>query len=50
MADIYSPEKEKSAVVHSFLNNMVRNFFHLLEYTEIGRSKKYFDPHSKHYL
>jgi hypothetical protein len=26
---------------------MVRNFFHQMQYTEIGRSRKYFDPQSR---
>jgi len=47
LSDIYSPEKQKSGIVYSFLNNMIKNFFHLLDYTEIGRSKKYFDSKTK---
>lgn len=26
---------------------MIRNFFHQMQYTEIGRTKKYFDPNSR---
>lgn len=46
-SDILAPEKEKSAIVFSFLNNMMRNFFHKMKFTEIGRSRKFFDPKSK---
>jgi hypothetical protein len=45
-SEILSPEKEKSAIVFSFLNNMIRNFFHQMKYTEIGRSRKFFDASS----
>ena len=47
MGDIYSTDIHKSGVVYAFLNNMLKNFFHQLEYTEIGKSRKYFD--SKNY-
>jgi hypothetical protein len=47
LSDIYLPQKEHSAVVFAFLNNLVRNFFHHMHYTEIGRTRKYFDPQSR---
>lgn len=47
LSDIYSPDSKKSGVVYSFLNNMLHNFFHQINYSEIGRSRKYFD--SQHY-
>ncbi len=43
LSDVYSGDRHKSGVVYSFLNNMVKNFFYQLDYTEIGRSRKYFD-------
>ena len=50
MSDLQHSEKKKSAPVFQFLNNMVRNFFYQLQYTEIGRSGKYFDPQSRQHL
>lgn len=47
ISDIHSLDKRKSGVIFSFLNNMVKNFFFELKYTEIGRSRKYFD--AQHY-
>jgi hypothetical protein len=50
MSDIHSQEKRKSAVVFCFLNNILRNFFHELDYSEIGSSRKYFDSQHYHQL
>lgn len=46
-SDIQAPEKEKSGIVFSFLNNMIRNFFRQMKYTEIGRSRKFCDASSQ---
>lgn len=50
LSDIHSQDKRKSGVVFAFLNNMVKNFFYELDYTEIGRSRKYFDSQHYHQL
>lgn len=50
LSDVHSPDKRKSGVVYSFLNNMLRNFFHQLDYTEIGRSRKYFNGQKVEYI
>ena len=50
MSDLQHSERKKSAPVYQFLNSMVRNFFYQLQYTEIGRSGKYFDPQSRQHL
>jgi hypothetical protein len=47
LSDVHSPDPRKSGVVYCFLNNLLKNFFHEINYTEIGRSRKYFD--SQHY-
>ena len=43
LSDIHSPDNQKSAIVYTFLNSLVKNFFYQIDYTEIGRSGKYFD-------
>lgn len=45
-SEILHPEKEKSAIAFSFLNNLIRNFFRQTNFTEIGRSRKFFDATS----
>jgi len=50
MGDLRSANGKQAAVVYQFLNNMVRNFFYQLHYTEIGSSRKYFDPSSEQNL
>ena len=47
LGDISSEDKRKSGSVYSFLNSLLKNFFHQIDYTEIGKSGKYFD--AKHY-
>lgn len=47
LSEIYSTEKDKSGPVFSFLNNLLRNMFHELDYSQIGRSRKFFDLSSK---
>jgi hypothetical protein len=49
-ADVFHPEKQKSAIVLTFLNNMVRNYFRMMNFTEIGRSREFFDPNSQRRL
>lgn len=46
-SDVQASEKEKSGVIFSFLNNMIRNFFRQMKYTEIGRSGKFCDASSQ---
>ena len=47
LSDIHSQDRRKSGAAYHFLNNLVKNFFHQIGYTEIGRSGKYFD--AKHF-
>lgn len=47
LSDVYSPEKRTSGVILSFFNNIIKTFFNRLNFTEIGRSRKYFDTSSK---
>lgn len=48
--DLKSDDKSKSSIVYLFLNNVMKNLMGQLEYTEIGRSKKYYDPKKKEIL
>ena len=41
LGDINSEDKRKSGSVYSFLNNLLKNFFHQIDFSEIGKSGKY---------
>ena len=47
LSDVHSHDRRKSGIAYHFLNNLVKNFFHQIGYTEIGKSGKYFD--ARHY-
>lgn len=50
LGDIFSDDRRKTGVVYAFLNNLLKNFFHQVNYTEIGKSGKYFDAKHFHKL
>jgi hypothetical protein len=47
LKDLTAQDKCVSGPVFLFLNNVIKNFMAQLDYSEIGKTRSYFDPRKK---